>query len=192
MIRIGILSLQGSVVEHINMLNRIEGVQPVVVKYKKQLGEIDGLIIPGGESTAIGKLMRDFDLLEPLRDKIQAGLPVWGTCAGLILLAKQLNGEVSDRLAVMDINANRNAYGTQIDSFIASECISDVSSKPITMIFIRAPYIIDVGDNVQVLKELDGKIIAARQRNMVVTAFHPELTEDISFHEYFVSIIAKK
>ena len=189
MLKVGVLSIQGSVIEHVDILKKIEGVDVVLVKYEEQLYDIDGLIIPGGESTAIVKMLKDFNLINPLRNVIEEGLPVWGTCAGLILLAKEVEGEKSDLISVMDINAKRNAYGSQANSFITHEAIDGITTEKIPLIFIRAPYIIETKDNVRVLKSLKGNIVAARQKNMLVTSFHPELAEDLSMHKYFIEII---
>ncbi|MDP4182265.1 MAG: pyridoxal 5'-phosphate synthase glutaminase subunit PdxT [Bacillota bacterium] len=182
---IGVLALQGSVVEHINSLQKIEGILPMEVKSRKDIDKIDSIIMPGGESTTIGKLLRDFELLEPLSDRINKGMPVWGTCAGMILLAGKIIGEDHVHLGLMDIEVRRNAYGGQLDSFSCHACIDKVSKAPVNLIFIRAPWIERVNGNVEVLAEYEGKIIAARQGNMLVTSFHPELTEDLSFHKYF-------
>ncbi|WP_427340253.1 pyridoxal 5'-phosphate synthase glutaminase subunit PdxT [Caloranaerobacter sp. DY30410] len=192
MIKVGVLDFQGSVIEHIEMLEKIEGVQPIRVKYEHQIKEIDGLIIPGGESTTIGKIMKDFNIFLPLKEKIVEGMPVWGTCAGMILLAKKIVGQDYVHLGVMDIEVKRNAYGSQIDSFMIEKTIPQVSSKPISLVFIRAPYIEKVGEGVEILSEHEGKIIAAREKNMLATSFHPELTEDESFHRYFVDMIKEK
>ncbi|KGG79430.1 glutamine amidotransferase [Caloranaerobacter azorensis H53214] len=192
MIKVGVLDFQGSVIEHIEMLEKIEGVEPIRVKYEEQIKEIDGLIIPGGESTTIGKIMKDFNIFLPLKEKILEGMPVWGTCAGMILLAKKIVGQDYAHLGVMDIEVKRNAYGSQIDSFMIEKTIPQVSSKPISLVFIRAPYIEKVGEGVEILSEHEGKIIAAREKNMLATSFHPELTEDESFHRYFVDMIKEK
>ncbi|SHH83568.1 pyridoxal phosphate synthase yaaE subunit [Caloranaerobacter azorensis DSM 13643] len=192
MIKVGVLDFQGSVIEHIEMLEKIEGVEPIRVKYEEQIKEIDGLIIPGGESTTIGKIMKDFNIFLPLKEKILEGMPVWGTCAGMILLAKKIVGQDYSHLGVMDIEVKRNAYGSQIDSFMIEKTIPQVSSKPISLVFIRAPYIEKVGEGVEILSEHEGKIIAAREKNMLATSFHPELTEDESFHRYFVDMIKEK
>ncbi|KPU27011.1 glutamine amidotransferase [Caloranaerobacter sp. TR13] len=192
MIKVGVLDFQGSVVEHIEMLKKIEGIKPIRVKYAKQINEIDGLILPGGESTTIGKLMKDFDIFLPLKERITKGMPVWGTCAGMILLAKKIVGQDYAHLEVMDIEVKRNAYGSQIDSFMIEKTIPQVSSKPISLVFIRAPYIEKVGYGVKILSEHEGKIIAAREKNMLATSFHPELTGDESFHRYFVDMIIKR
>ncbi|KXG78013.1 pyridoxal 5'-phosphate synthase glutaminase subunit PdxT [Thermotalea metallivorans] len=189
MIRVGVLDMQGSVIEHVEMLQHIEGIQPIRVKYPNQIGEIDGLILPGGESTAIGKLIKDFGIYQSLKERMIQGMPVWGTCAGMILLAKKIIGEETVHLGVMDIDVRRNAYGRQIDSFRIEKRIPMVSENPIPLVFIRAPYIERVGKTVEILAEHEGKIIAARQNNMLVTSFHPELTEDMSFYRYFLQMI---
>lgn len=186
---IGVLALQGSFREHIKMLGRLDDVRPISVRTLKELNESDALIIPGGESTTMGKLLRDFELFEPLRDKIKNGLPVWGTCAGLILLANYIVGEEPAHLGVMDITVRRNAYGSQLDSFSKKIVIREVSKEPIEAVFIRAPWIEKAGRSVNVMASLDGKIIAARQENIIATSFHPELTDDLSFHRYFASLI---
>ncbi|MCY6960419.1 pyridoxal 5'-phosphate synthase glutaminase subunit PdxT [Clostridium brassicae] len=187
MIKVGVLDLQGSVIEHINMLNSIDGVIPIRVKHVEQLKEIDGLILPGGESTTIGKLLRMFNLDAILKERIEEGMPVWGTCAGMILLAKSIDGQEEAHLNVMDINVKRNAYGSQLDSFVVDEKISEISEKNIPLVFIRAPYIQDVGEKVKIIKKVNGNIVAAKEKNMLVTSFHPELTEDDSVHRYFIN-----
>jgi 5'-phosphate synthase pdxT subunit len=188
MIRVGVLALQGSVIEHLSILKKIPQVQPVLVKTKSDLDSVDGIILPGGESTTIGKLLTIFDLMEPLRRAILAGLPVYGTCAGMILLAKEIVDE-SAYLNVMDITVRRNAYGRQIDSFKTKALLPLVSSNPLELVFIRAPWIEKVGPSVDVLLSLQGHIVAARQKNMLVTSFHPELTKQTEIHHYFVNMI---
>lgn len=185
--RVGVLALQGSVEEHLERLGRL-GVQGVPVKRKTEIASVDGMILPGGESTTIGKLLRDFGLMEPLKDRILNGMPVWGTCAGLILLAKHILGE-KPYLDVMDITVRRNAYGRQIDSFKNDETIPAFGQAPMPMVFIRAPYIESVGGGTEALCELEGHIVAARQRNMLATAFHPELTEDAGVYRYFLKMV---
>lgn len=191
MVKIGVLAVQGAVREHVNMLNEIADVQGVCVKYAHEFDEIDGLIIPGGESTAIGRLLRDFGLLEPLRLKIKAGLPVWGTCAGMILLAKKLVGDASVHLGVMDIEVTRNGYGRQLGSFETVVSVPEVADEDIVLAFIRAPYVNSVGSGVEILLEIDDRIVACRQGHMLATAFHPEITNDLSFHKYFVNMVKK-
>lgn len=187
MTRIGILALQGSVIEHKRMLERIEQVQCVEIKKKEQLKDLDGMILPGGESTAIAKLMEDFDIAFSLKERIEAGMPVWGTCAGLILLAKHIQGEKA-HLGVMDITVRRNAYGRQLDSFEAEAVIPKISGNPLPLVFIRAPWIEAVGPEAEVLLCIDNKIVAAQEKNMLATSFHPELTTDLSLHRYFVQL----
>jgi 5'-phosphate synthase pdxT subunit len=186
---IGVLGLQGSFAEHLAMLGRIGGVTPVKVKTPADLGRVDGLILPGGESTTMGRLLREFHLLEPLKKRIKEGMPVWGTCAGMILLAKEIEGGEPAHLGVMDITVRRNAYGGQLESFSGLISIGEVAGRPLTAVFIRAPWIEATGDGVKRLAEKDGRIIAARQRNMLATSFHPELTGDTAFHEYFAGMI---
>lgn len=188
LITIGVLSFQGSVIEHINSLEKLDDVRAVEVNKPDMLGEIDGLILPGGESTTISKLMNIFGMTEPLKKRITGGMPVWGTCAGLILLAKSILDE-EPHLGVMDITVKRNAYGTQIDSFKTTASIPEVSGKPIELVFIRAPRIESADSNVSVLCTIDNHITAARQNNMLVTSFHPELTDDSSFHNYFANMV---
>ncbi|MTI71907.1 MAG: pyridoxal 5'-phosphate synthase glutaminase subunit PdxT [Firmicutes bacterium] len=192
MTNVGVLDIQGSVSEHFNILKGIENVNPIRVKYKEDINHIDGLILPGGESTTIGKLLKKFDIMDTLKKQISNGLPVWGTCAGMILLAKKIVESENVHIGTMDIEVKRNAYGSQLESFIIKKKIKEVSSKEIPMVFIRAPYINKVGNQVKILKKYNDKIIAAREKNMVVTSFHPELTNDDSFHRYFIKVIKNK
>lgn len=182
---IGILALQGAFAEHETMLDRL-GAAWFEIRQKRDLEKpLDGLILPGGESTVMGKLLRDLDLFETLQEKIRAGLPVYGTCAGLILLADQVEGG-TPCFATMDLTAKRNAYGRQLGSFHTVAQMEGVGEIPMT--FIRAPYIAAVGPKARVLAEVDGHIVAARQGNQLVTAFHPELDEDTSVHQYFLDM----
>jgi 5'-phosphate synthase pdxT subunit len=183
--KVGVLALQGSVEEHISILKKLEGIEPIKVKTREELMEVDRLIIPGGESTTMGKLLRDFNLLNPLVDRIKDSMPVWGTCAGMILLAKKIEGSPEGHLMVMDIQVRRNAYGRQIYSFMTRKVIPEFSNEKIPLIFIRAPYITEIGKNVTPLLELDGHILAAKQENMLATSFHPELTNNTVVHDYF-------
>lgn len=187
--KVGVLALQGGVEEHIEKLFRLSDVEPVSVKYLDELKSIDALIIPGGESTALGLLLKEFKLLDPLRDRIKSGMPVWGTCAGMIILAKELSDDATKHLAVMDIKVRRNAYGTQLESFSTNAQIKAVANEPIPLVFIRAPFVESVGANVEILLKVDDKIVACREKNMVATSFHPELTADLHFHKYFVNLI---
>jgi pyridoxal 5'-phosphate synthase pdxT subunit len=190
MTRIGVLALQGDVAEHSAMLADA-GAEPVVVKRAEQFDEIDGLVIPGGESTTIGKLLRRFDMLEPLRDRVRSGFPVYGTCAGMILLADEIQDAGIDQPSIggMDIAVQRNAFGRQRESFETDLDVPEVGPRPIHAVFIRAPLITRVGDCVHVLASLeDGRTVAARQGNLVVSSFHPELTGDARMHRYFVDV----
>lgn len=187
---IGILGMQGAIAEHQEILLQIPHTKTRIVKTAKDLDCIDGLILPGGESTAIGKLLDYFILKEILQQKIISGLPVFGTCAGLILLAKNIENQTNTHLATMDITVKRNGYGSQLDSFSTNLLIPTIDKNmPIPLVFIRAPYITKTGKDVQILATLDNKIIATRQKNMLVSSFHPELTCDLRFHQYFLSII---
>ncbi|WP_302486240.1 pyridoxal 5'-phosphate synthase glutaminase subunit PdxT [uncultured Megamonas sp.] len=187
---IGILGMQGAIAEHQEILLQIPHTKTRIVKTAKDLDCIDGLILPGGESTAIGKLLDYFSLKEILQQKIISGLPVFGTCAGLILLAKNIENQTNTHLATMDITVKRNGYGSQLDSFSTNLLIPTIDKNiPIPLVFIRAPYITKTGNDVQILATLDNKIIAARQKNMLVSSFHPELTCDLRFHQYFLSMI---
>jgi 5'-phosphate synthase pdxT subunit len=192
MITIGILDLQGAVKEHIDKINELHGAEALRVKNGKDLEVIDGLIIPGGESTTIGKLLRDFDMLNPIKKKIEDGLPIWGICAGMIILAKRIIGSDYNHLGVMDIEVRRNGYGTQLDSFITDEIVEGVSEETIPLVFIRAPYAEKVNEGVKVLCKLDNKIVACRQNNTLATAFHPELTEDLTMHNYFYNMCKER
>ncbi|NFF69165.1 pyridoxal 5'-phosphate synthase glutaminase subunit PdxT [Clostridium sporogenes] len=186
MIKVGVLDLQGSVAEHMKILEKIENVEPVRVKYKEDLDDIQGIILPGGESTTLGKLLKDFHIYDTLKEKIEKGLPVWGTCAGMILLAKDIEGQEEAYFKAIDIKVKRNAYGSQLNSFFIEEMLEDIDREPIELVFIRAPYITTVGSNVTILKKVNGNIVAAKEKNVLVTSFHPELTEDTRFHKYFI------
>ena len=188
-VKIGVLSLQGSVVEHERSLWRA-GAESVRVNDKEELSRVDGIILPGGESTTLGKLLKLFDMHNLLKRRIEDGMPVFGTCAGLILLANEIEGEEA-HLGVMNISVKRNAYGRQIDSFSTEGVIEEVSDNPIEMVFIRAPIIERVYGEAKVLCRVDGRIVAARERNMLVTSFHPELTNDTTLHKYFIDMVNK-
>lgn len=185
--KIGVLALQGAFNEHIEIIKSL-GHEGIEIRKAEQLNNLDGIILPGGESTAMGKLLDDFQIKETLVNKINNGLPVWGTCAGMILLAKELDGDENAHLKVMDIKVKRNAYGSQLDSFVTNEVIEEISEKEIPMVFIRAPYIVDIDEKVDLLHKVDGNIVAVRQGNMLATSFHPELTNDTTFHEYFINM----
>lgn len=187
MIKIGVLALQGAVAEHLNCLDQVEGVEPVGVKTFQQLQAVDGLILPGGESTTMGKLLRDYALMNPLRERIIRGMPVWGTCAGMILLANHIVNQEVRYLQVLDVQVKRNAYGGQLESFSTQAVVPEVARLPIPLTFIRAPYIDRVGPGVRVLLTLDEHIVAVEQGNILATSFHPELTDDLNFHRYFAA-----
>lgn len=187
--QIGVLALQGAFIEHEKMLAKL-GVASFEIRQKSDLKkQLDGLIIPGGESTVQGKLMRELDLFDIIKEKIENGLPVFGTCAGLLLLAKKIENDDRTHLATMDITAVRNAYGRQLGSFYAEEELKGIGKIPMT--FIRAPYIQSVQNDTEILAEVNGHIVAARQNNQLVTAFHPELNEDLSLHRYFIEMTCK-
>ncbi len=191
MLHVGVLALQGGVSEHLELLATLPQVQPIAIKKPKQLRGLDGLILPGGESTTIGKLLHEFELVEPILELAKLGIPLWGTCAGLILLAKQIVGESSNHLGLMDITVQRNAYGSQLASFITYENIVALSDPPIQLVFIRAPIITEYGSKVKPWIYVKDKLVAATQANILVTAFHPELTTDQRFHQYFIDMIKR-
>lgn len=183
---VAVLALQGAFAEHASMLDRL-GVENFEIRQKKDLERpFDGLILPGGESTVMGKLLRELELYEPLRERILGGMPVFGTCAGLILLAGTVEGG-SPCFGTMSIAVQRNAYGRQLGSFYAEAEFHGLGNVPMT--FIRAPYIREVYGSAEALAEVDGRVIAARQGNQLVTAFHPELCADTSVHRYFLAMI---
>ena len=184
--RIGVLALQGAVREHVQMLEFL-GCEAVLVKQRADLEKLDGLVLPGGESTTMRKLLNRYELLEPIRTLAQQGLPMFGTCAGLILLAKELE-DYDSHLAVMDVVVARNSYGRQVDSFEVKLDIPKIGPA-IPAVFIRAPHIVSVGEGVEVLAEHDGKIVLAKDNHLLGCSFHPELTADARILEYFVSFM---
>ncbi len=191
--QVGVLALQGAFIEHMHILREL-GAAAHEVRLPEQLQGIDGLIIPGGESTTIGKLAVAYGLVEPIRQLALQRIPIWGTCAGMILLARDIGGLAQPLLGLMDIVVRRNAFGRQLESFvedIAMPALPD-GDRPFPAVFIRAPWIERVGPGVEVLARLpEGPIVAARQANLVVTAFHPELTADRRFHRYFLGLGAQ-
>lgn len=187
--KIGILALQGAFQEHKNILDSLN-VDNCLLKTKEQLEDIDGIILPGGESTAMGKLLRDFDILKPLKEKIKNGFPVFGTCSGMILLAEKLSNSEVVHLGVMGIEVKRNAYGRQLGSFETEADFKGIDKK-VKMVFIRAPYVENTKEGVKILATVNGNIVAVREKNMLAVSFHPELTNDTSVHEYFLDIIKK-
>ena len=190
--RIGVLAMQGAFAEHIAVLKRL-GVETVEVRLPEQLEKLDGLIIPGGESTSITKLMRHYELTEKLHRMATDNFPMFGTCAGMIVLAKDvINGKITP-IGVMEISVKRNAFGRQVDSFETDIRIPAIGKNKFHAVFIRAPLIASVGEKVEILAKLkDGTVIAARQDKLLVTAFHPELTDDTRLHEYFLDIVSGK
>jgi len=188
--RVGVLALQGAFIEHQKTLEQLN-VETFQIRNKAQLQEpMDGIVLPGGESTTMYRILRDQNMVEDLKAIVESGLPILGTCAGLLLLAKQVDNYKSDYLQTMDIEAKKNAYGRQLGSFKTMGEFN--GKKDIPFVFIRAPYIVDVEDNVEVLSIVDDKIVAARQDNQLVTAFHPELTDNTTIHEYFIDMIKNR
>jgi pyridoxal 5'-phosphate synthase pdxT subunit len=188
---VGVLALQGAFAEHQAMLVRIAA-RTRAVRLPAELDGLDGLIIPGGESTTIGKLLVDFDLLEPLRQRVRDGLPVFGTCAGAIVLARDI-GRDQPLVGAMDVVVNRNAFGRQLQSFETDLQVEGLGDSPLRAIFIRAPSFVSVGPGVDVLARLaDGTIVAARQGSLLATAFHPELTDDLRLHRLFLESLGAR
>jgi len=185
-LKVGVLSLQGAVEEHLEMIKRCD-FEGIKVKTVGDLEKVDRLIIPGGESTAIGKLAKIYGLDREIIKKGREGMPIFGTCAGMILLANKVVGNEQIRFSLIDIVVERNAFGRQVDSFEVDLKIEDFSGKPFKAVFIRAPYIKKAGREVRVLAEFKGKIVMAQQKNILVSSFHPELTEDLRVHKHFLS-----
>ena len=204
--RVGVLALQGAFIEHENILARI-GVEPVEVRLPGELEGLDSLILPGGESTTIGQVAERWGLLEPIRAFARSGRPLWGTCAGMVLMAKEVVDGVSGqpRLELMDVVVRRNAFGRQVDSFEVGLEVPSLGEEPFHAVFIRAPRIERVGKEVEILARLEsvlspstslrasgveggGAVVAVRQGNLLATAFHPELTDDDRFHRYFLGL----
>ena len=186
--KIGVLALQGAFREHRLMLEHC-GAEVVEVRSPEQLEELQGLVIPGGESTTIGKMMVRWGLLEKIRERAAAGMGIYGTCAGMILLAKEIVGSDQPRLGLMDITVRRNAFGRQRESFEADLSVPEFGAAPLRAVFIRAPYIESAGKGVQTLAEVKGKIVIARQGKLLVTSFHPELTKSDQVHRYFIDML---
>jgi len=188
---IGVLALQGAFIEHERVFRSL-GHQVTQVRLPQHLDQIDRLIIPGGESTTIGKLLAAYNLIEPIRERAAREMPIWGTCAGMILLARQIaegRPEGQPALALMDITARRNAFGRQLDSFEADLQVKELGDEPFRAVFIRAPSIDALGKDVEPLATLEnGRVVAARQNRLLATAFHPELTGDDRFHRLFVDL----
>lgn len=188
--RIGVLAIQGDFAEHIAMLQRL-GVEAVKVRLPKDFEDIDGLIIPGGESTTLGIVGTRYGILDAIRERALAGMPIFGTCAGAILLAKTISEFDQPSIGVLDIVLNRNGYGRQKDSFEANIFVPKFGEPPVHGIFIRAPIIEAVGSDVEILAELDGKPVLVQQRHLLAATFHPELTDDTRIHEYFLQMCVR-
>lgn len=185
--KIGVLCLQGAFIEHIKILNTL-GIETFEIRQERDIldNHFDGLVLPGGESTTMGKLLHELNLFEHMQNAIKNGTPVFGTCAGMILLAKKLDNDDKVHFGTMNITAKRNAYGRQLGSFAV---VDKFHNMDIPMTFIRAPYVSEKGENVQVLSVVDEKIVAVREGNQLATAFHPELTECVEVHKYFIDMI---
>jgi len=187
--RIGVLASQGAFIEHIAMLRQLE-VEALPVRLPQELAGLDGLIIPGGESTSISKLMLTYNLMNEIRNLAKNGLPIFGTCAGMILLASEISDLDVEPIGVMAITVSRNAFGRQKDSFEAELSMPVLGEKPFPGVFIRAPVIKQANSKVEILARLaDGTGVAARQGKLLASAFHPELTSDLRFHQYFLDIV---
>lgn len=189
--KIGVLALQGAFAEHKTLLEQTGRVSEVIlVRKSEELIGLDGLIIPGGESTAIGRLLRSFSLQEPLKEAIEKGLPTWGTCAGLILLAKSIWGGEQSHLNLLDVEVTRNAFGRQLESFDHFDVIPEFGTEPVHMRFIRAPLVTKwEPSKVRILYEVEGQPVAVLQDNILGTSFHPELTASTIVHNYFLDMI---
>lgn len=188
MTKIGVLALQGDFQEHCQVLRRL-GVEAIEVRQAAQLDDLDGLIIPGGESTTIARLMDIYGIREPLKERSHSGMAVWGTCAGMIVLAKRLTEDRPKPIGLMDITVARNAFGRQVDSFETELKIPALGDAPFRAVFIRAPKVVSAGKGVEILASLEGEgPVAVRQDNMLATSFHPELTEDTRLHSMFLEI----
>ncbi len=190
-LKVGVLALQGAVSEHIESFSTL-GVEAIPVRSPLELNGLKALVIPGGESTTISRLMSDFAILGAVRELASQGFPILGTCAGLILLAKKVAGFKLDTIAAMDIEVRRNAYGRQVDSFEADLDIFVLGNSPFPGVFIRAPIIEKVGDGVEILCRLDGVPVAVQQGKTLACSFHPELAGDLRFHKYFLDLVTKE
>jgi len=191
-VRLGVLALQGAFREHIARLKRLNG-EAAEVRLARELDDLDGLIIPGGESTSMGLVAERWGLVEPLRQWVHGGRPTWGTCAGMIVVANRLTDRRPEPLRLMDIEVSRNAFGRQVDSFEADIEFEDIDGAPFHCVFIRAPVVNSVGESVKVLAVLeDGRPMAVRQGRVLATAFHPELTGDSRIHEMFVRMAERQ
>lgn len=188
MMRIGVLALQGAFIEHKKMLERL-GAECVELRQKKDLTDIDGIVLPGGESTVQGKLLKQLDMMDELKAKIENDLPVLATCAGLILVSSDIENDNNQYLATIPVSVRRNAYGRQISSFIQEAPLKGFDTFP--MVFIRAPYIQQVGEDVDVLAQIDDHIVAVQYKNQIGLSFHPELSDDDRIHRHFLEMVAR-
>lgn len=187
MVKVGVLGLQGAVREHVRSIEEC-GAEAIVIKRKEQLDDVDGLILPGGESTTMRRLIDKYDFMDSLKQFAQAGKPMFGTCAGLILLAKTINGYEEPHIGVMDVIVERNSFGRQKESFEADLDIAGVA-EDFQAVFIRAPHIVQAGENVEILAKHNERIVAAREDNILGCSFHPELTDDHRLTSYFIHMI---
>ncbi len=189
---VGVLALQGTFIEHNSMLRRL-GVEAPPIRLPHELDTLDGLIIPGGESTTMLRLMESFGLIQPIREMARDDFPIWGTCAGMVLLAKSVSNYEMETLGLMDMKIRRNAFGSQTDSFEVDLKIPLVGEEPFHAVFIRAPIVKEARPGVKILSRLpDGTIVASRQNRLLACAFHPEFTDDLRFHSYFLNMISQK
>ena len=190
--KVGVLALQGTFIEHSDILRQL-GVEAPPIRLPHELDTLDGLIIPGGESTTMLKLMESFGLIQPIREMARDGLAIWGTCAGMVLLAKSISNYEMETLGLMDMKIRRNAFGSQIDSFEIDLEIPLVGEEPFHAVFIRAPVVKEAEPGVKILSRLpDSTIVAAKQNRLLACAFHPEFTDDLRFHSYFLNMISQK
>jgi 5'-phosphate synthase pdxT subunit len=190
MTKIGVLALQGAVAEHIRGIEQVGG-EGVVVKRTDQLDDVQGMIIPGGESTTIGKLMRTYGFMDAMKQFSDQGKPIFGTCAGLIIIAKEISGQDDAHLKLMDMTVARNAFGRQRESFETDLPVKGID-EPVRAVFIRAPLIEKVGASVEVLSMYQGQIVAAKQGHLLAASFHPELTDDYRMHAYFLDMVKER
>jgi 5'-phosphate synthase pdxT subunit len=193
LLKIGVLALQGAFVEHEEKLNYL-GAEAVQVRMPGQLEGLDGLVLPGGESTTIGKLLTSYRLLEPLERLGREGMPIFGTCAGLVLLSRQIEDGINGQplLNLLDVTTRRNAFGRQVESFEAELNVPALGEATVRGIFIRAPLVSRVGQEVSILARYQGQVVAVQQGSLLATAFHPELSDDLRFHEYFLDVVRKR
>ncbi len=189
--KIGVLALQGAFREHKQKFQEL-GADAVMIKLQRDLEGIDAIAIPGGESTSIGKLLRQYDLIEPIRERVAQGMPVFGTCAGMIVMANRITGEDVTHLGIMDVEVRRNSFGRQRESFETDLDIPVIGEEPFPAVFIRAPHIEAVGPSVKVLSTYNDRIVAVQQDNLLALSFHPELTGDNRLHAYFLELVKQK